>query len=160
VTDLITIAGRDKLQEEYDFLWTKDRPGVLKEVMNAALDGDRSDNAPYQFAKRRLREIDCRLRYLGARLKVLKIGHALANPRFVTFACWVSYEDDQGNNYCWQIVGPDEFDVSKGRISIDSPVGQALFGKKVDDEVFIKRPAGNLNVTITAISSKKPSDND
>jgi transcription elongation factor GreB len=158
VTNLITVAGKTKLQEEYDYLWTKDRPSVLQEVMNAALDGDRSDNAPYQFAKRRLREIDCRLRYLGGRLKVLKVGHALANPQCVVFCCWVSYEDEDGKKYCWHIVGPDEFDVGKNRISIDSPVGKALLGKKVDDEVVIKRPVGNLNVTITAISSKRPLD--
>jgi transcription elongation factor GreB len=156
VTNLITVAGRAKLQEEYDFLWTKERPSVLEEVMNAALDGDRSDNAPYQFAKRRLREIDCRLRFLGGRLKVLKIGHALANPKHVTFASWVTYEDDDGNEYCWQIVGPDEIDVSQGRISIDSPVGKALLGKRVDDELVIKRPAGDINVTILSISVNRP----
>lgn len=156
ITNLITAEGRSRLQDEYDYLWKEERPKVLAEVMNAALDGDRSDNAPYQFAKQRLREIDRRLRYLSGRLKVLVTGHALANPKQVTFASWVTYEDENGTEYTWQIVGPDEFEVSSGKISIDSPVGMTLLGKRVDDELVIKRPAGDLPVTITAISATRP----
>lgn len=155
-TDLITVAGRQKLQDEYDFLWTKERPKTVNEMAAAALDGDRSDNAPYQYARHRLREIDSRLRFLGNRLKALKIGHTLANPKHVNFGCWVTYEDENGTEHVWQLVGPDEFDIASNKISIDSPVGQALLGKRVDDEVVIRRPAGDISATITAISSSRP----
>lgn len=156
MTNLISIEGRRRLQEEYDFLWEKERPKVVREVSDAAAEGDRSENASYIYGRKRLREIDSRLKYLGNRLKALKIALPPANPTTVSFGCWVTYEDEEGKEYCYQLVGPDEFDVSIGRISIDSPVGIALLGKKVDDEVLLKRPAGNLSVVIVSISSTKP----
>jgi transcription elongation factor GreB len=110
----------------------------------------------YIYSKKRLREIDRELKHLGDRLKVLKVVYPPLNPTSVSFGCWVTYEDEEGNERSYQLVGPDEFDVSLGRISVDSPVGKALLGKKVDDEVTIKRPAGDLAVTILGIASKKP----
>ena len=156
MTNLISIEGRRLLQEEYDFLWEKERPKVVREVSDAAAEGDRSENASYIYGRKRLREIDSRLKYLGNRLKALKVALPPANPTTVSFGCWVTYEDDEGKEYRYQLVGPDEFDVSIGRISIDSPVGIALLGKKVDDEVLLKRPAGNLSVVIVSISATKP----
>jgi len=156
MTNLISIEGRRRLQEEYDFLWEKERPKVVREVSDAAAEGDRSENASYIYGRKRLREIDSRLKYLGNRLKALRVALPPANPTTVSFGCWVTYEDEEGKEYCYQLVGPDEFDVSIGRISIDSPVGIALLGKKVDDEVLLKRPAGNLTVVIISISAIKP----
>ena len=156
MTNLISIEGRRRLQEEYDFLWEKERPKVVREVSDAAAEGDRSENASYIYGRKRLREIDSRLKYLGNRLKALKVALPPANPTTVSFGCWVTYEDEEGKEYCYQLVGPDEFDVSIGRISIDSPVGIALLGKKVDDEVLLKRPSGNLSVVIVSISATKP----
>jgi len=156
MTNLISIEGRRRLQEEYDFLWEKERPKVVREVSDAAAEGDRSENASYIYGRKRLREIDSRLKYLGNRLKALKVALPPANPITVSFGCWVTYEDEEGKEYCYQLVGPDEFDVSIGRISIDSPVGIALLGKKVDDEVLLKRPSGNLSVVIVSISATKP----
>jgi transcription elongation factor GreB len=156
MTNLISIEGRRRLQEEYDFLWEKERPKVVREVSDAAAEGDRSENASYIYGRKRLREIDSRLKYLGNRLKALKVALPPANPTTVSFGCWVTYEDDEGKEYRYQLVGPDEFDVSIGRISIDSPVGIALLGKKVDDEVLLKRPSGNLSVVIVSISATKP----
>jgi transcription elongation factor GreB len=155
MTNLISIEGRRRLQEEYDFLWEKERPKVVREVSDAAAEGDRSENASYIYGRKRLREIDSRLKYLGNRLKALKVALPPANPTTVSFGCWVTYEDEEGKEFCYQLVGPDEFDVSIGRISIDSPVGIALLGKKVDDEVLLKRPAGNLSVVIVSISATK-----
>lgn len=155
MTNLISIEGRRRLQEEYDFLWEKERPKVVREVSDAAAEGDRSENASYIYGRKRLREIDSRLKYLGNRLKALKVALPPANPTTVSFGCWVTYENEEGKEYCYQLVGPDEFDVSIGRISIDSPVGIALLGKKVDDEVLLKRPAGNLSVVIVSISATK-----
>jgi len=156
MTNLISIEGRRLLQEEYDFLWEKERPKVVREVSDAAAEGDRSENASYIYGRKRLREIDSRLKYLGNRLKALKVALPPANPTTVSFGCWVTYEDDEGKEYRYQLVGPDEFDVSIGHISIDSPVGIALLGKKVDDEVLLKRPSGNLSVVIVSISATKP----
>ncbi|BCS56032.1 transcription elongation factor GreB [Geobacter sp. SVR] len=156
MTNLITAAGMKKLEDEYHYLWRVERPKVVQGVADAAAEGDRSENAEYIYGKKRLREIDRKLKHLGSRLKVLKVASVPANPQSVSFGCWVSYEDEDGAARCYQLVGPDEFDVSSGRISIDSPVGQALLGKRIDDEVVIRRPTGDLTVYITGISSAQP----
>ena len=156
MTDLISAEGLKKLEDEYHYLWRVERPKVVQGVSDAAAEGDRSENAEYIYGKKRLREIDRKLKHLGARLKVLKTAAAPANPTVVSFGCWVGYEDGEGNSRCYQLVGPDEIDVSSGRISIDSPVGQALLHRRLDDEVFIKRPNGDLTVYITSISATRP----
>ena len=150
-TNLISVEGRKRLQEEYDYLWEDERPRIVREVSDAAAEGDRSENASYIYGRKRLREIDGRLKFLGGRLKALKVALPPARPLSVSFGCWVTFEDEEGEERCYQLVGPDEFDVAAGRISVDSPVGVALLGKKVDDEVVIRRPAGDLRVTILGI---------
>jgi len=156
MTNMISAEGRRRLQERYDLLWEKERPHMVKNMAEAAAEGDRSENAEYIYSKKRLREIDRELKHLGSRLKVLQVVYPPLKPNSVSFGCWVSYQDENGEERCYQLVGPDEFDVSVGRISIDSPVGRALLGRKVDDEVTIKRPAGDLSVTIVAIGSSRP----
>ncbi|TGU73962.1 transcription elongation factor GreB [Geomonas terrae] len=156
MTNMISAEGRKRLQDRYDFLWETERPRMVKNMADAAAEGDRSENAEYIYSKKRLREIDRELRHLGDRLKVLKVVYPPLNPASVSFGCWVTYEDEEGEARSYQLVGPDEFDVSLGKISVDSPVGKALLGRKVDDEVLIRRPAGDLTVTITAIASKRP----
>ncbi len=156
MTNLITAAGMRKLEEEFDYLWRVERPKVVRGVSEAAAEGDRSENAEYIYGKKRLREIDRKLKHLGNRLKVLAVQSLPANPSKVSFGCWVTYEDDDGAERCYQLVGPDEFDVNAGKISIDSPVGQALLGKRIDDEVEICRPTGDLTVYITAIGNEGP----
>ncbi len=155
-TNLITAEGLKILQDEYDQLWNVERPKVVQGVADAAAEGDRSENAEYIYGKKRLRETDRKLKHLGARLKVLKVAAPPAEPTVVSFGCWVSYEDEDGNERCYRLVGPDEFDVNRGKISIDSPVGQALLHRKIDDEVTIKRPSGELVVYITDISADRP----
>ena len=155
-TNLITAAGLKRLEQEFDQLWRVERPKVVRGVADAAAEGDRSENAEYIYGKKRLREIDRQLKHLGTRLKLVKVATLPANPKQVSFGCWVSYEDEEGNERCYQLVGPDEFDVAAGKISIDSPVGQALLHKKVDDEVLIRKPSGTITVTITAIGNTKP----
>jgi len=145
-----------RLEQEFDQLWRVERPKVVRGVTDAAAEGDRSENAEYIYGKKRLREIDRQLKHLGTRLKLVKVAALPANPRQVSFGCWVSYEDEEGNERCYQLVGPDEFNVGEGKISIDSPVGQALLLKKVDDEVLIRKPSGVMTVTITAIGNTKP----
>ena len=156
MTDLISAAGLKKLEDDYHYLWHVERPKVVQGVSDAAAEGDRSENAEYIYGKKRLREIDSKLKHLGGRLKVLKVAAPPVNPGSVSFGCWVSYEDEEGNARCYQLVGPDEIDVTAGMISVDSPVGQALLHKKLDDEVLIRRPTGELTVYITDISAKKP----
>jgi transcription elongation factor GreB len=156
MTNLITAEGLKKLETEFDYLWRVERPKVVRGVSDAAAEGDRSENAEYIYGKKRLREIDRKLKHLGGRIKVLKVRSLPANPETVSFGCWVSYEDEDGAERCYQLVGPDEFDVSSGRISIDSPVGQALLGKRIDDEITIRRPNGDLTVYITAIGNERP----
>lgn len=156
MTNLISAEGLKKLEDEYHYLWRVERPKVVQGVSDAAAEGDRSENAEYIYGKKRLREIDRKLKHLGSRLKLLRVVTAPANPQLVSFGCWVGYEDESGSARCYQLVGPDEIDVTAGRISIDSPVGQALLHKRLDDEVFIKRPNGDLTVYITSISATRP----
>ena len=157
MTNLISAEGLKAIQDEFDQLWKVERPKVVQGVADAAAEGDRSENAEYIYGKKRLREIDRKLKQLGSRLKVLKVAPVLKSvPKHICFGCWVTYEDEDGNSRCYKLVGPDEFDVSRGWISIDSPVGQALLHKQLDDEVVIKRPNGNLIVYITDISIQKP----
>ncbi len=156
MTNLISSAGLKRLEDEYHYLWRVERPKVCQGVSDAAAEGDRSENAEYIYGKKRLREIDSKLKHLGARLKVLKVAAPPVNPTLVSFGCWVGYEDVNGDARCYQLVGPDEIDVTEGKISIDSPVGQALLHKRLDEEVFIKRPNGDLTVYITSISATRP----
>ena len=156
MTNLISAEGLKKLCDEYDYLWKVERPKVVQGVSDAAAEGDRSENAEYIYGKKRLREIDRKLKHLGSRLKVLKVATVPANPNQVTFGCWVTYEEEGGDERCYQLVGPDEIDVSIGRISMDSPVGQALLHKKVDDEVTVRKPGGETTLYITGISATKP----
>ena len=156
MTDLISAEGLKKLQDEYHYLWHVLRPKVVQGVSDAAAEGDRSENAEYIYGKKRLREIDSKLKHLGKRLKVLKIAAPPTNPRQVSFGCWVSFEEEDGSGRCYQLVGPDEIEVKDGKISVDSPVGQALLHKKLDDEVLIRRPSGELTVYITDISASRP----
>jgi len=156
MTNLITAEGLKKLQDEFDYLWGVERRKVVQGVADAAAEGDRSENAEYIYGKKRLREIDRRLKHLGSRLKALRVAEAPRSPAAVSFGCWVTYEDEEGNERCWRLVGPDEFDVGRGMISIDSPVGQGLLNRRVDDEVTIVRPSGPLTVVITAISPRPP----
>lgn len=156
MTNLISAEGLKRLEAEYHQLWRVERPKIVQGVSEAAAEGDRSENAEYIYGKKRLREIDRKLKHLGARLKVLRVATVPANPAVVSFGCWVTYEEEDGGKRCYQLVGPDEIEVSEGRISIDSPVGQALLHKRIDDEIVIHRPTGELTVYITDISATRP----
>src|SRR5258708_30384667 len=145
----ITPEGAKRLRAELDQLWTVERPRVTQEVADAAAQGDRSENAEYIYGKRRLREIDRRVRFLSKRLDVLVV--VAEQPKDLTrvhFGAWVTLEDDAGGEMTYRIVGPDEFDVDRGFISIDSPVARALIGKRGGDEVTGRRPKGDATDTI------------
>jgi len=156
MTNLISAEGLKKLQEEYEHLWKVVRPRVVQGVADAAAEGDRSENAEYIYGKKKLQEIDRKLRHLSSRLKVLKVAAPPESPTRVSFGCWVTYEEETGEERCYQVVGPEEIDVSAGRISIDSPIGQALLNKKIDDEVVFRKPSGSITAYITGIYSARP----
>jgi transcription elongation factor GreB len=148
----ITPEGAKKLRAELDQLWTVERPRVTQEVADAAAQGDRSENAEYIYGKRRLREIDRRVRFLSKRLDAVTIvSEPPGDPKRVFFGAWVSLEDDDGNEVTYRIVGPDESDVERGWISMDAPVARALLGKRDGDEVTVRRPKGDISYTIVAI---------
>jgi transcription elongation factor GreB len=156
MTDLISAEGLKKLQDEYNYLWKVERPKVVQGVADAAAEGDRSENAEYIYGKKRLHEIDRKLKHLGSRLKVLKVAVPPSKPTMVSFGCWVTYTEETGDERCYQLVGPEEIDVSAGRISLDSPIGQALLHKRIDDEVIFRKPNGKITAYITGIYSTRP----
>ena len=156
----ITRAGFAKLQSELEWLWKTERPRVTEAVATAAALGDRSENADYIYGKKRLREIDRRIRFLTRRIEELKVVDP--GPREdaerVYFGAWVGVEDEDGERRRFQLVGPDEFDAAAGRISVDSPVGRALMGKRIEDEVRIRRPRGDIRYTILSIEYEAGDD--
>ncbi len=132
------------MREELEELWKVERPKVTQAVTEAAALGDRSENADYHYGKKRLRQIDSRVRFLTQRLEAVTI----VQPRDhgdgkIYFAAWVTvlHEDDEEVEY--RIVGPDESNVETHAISMDSPMGKALLGHEIGDEVRVKRPKGD-----------------
>jgi transcription elongation factor GreB len=147
-----TPEGARRLRAELDELWLIERPAVTKAVAEAAAMGDRSENAEYIYGKRRLREIDRRVRFLRGRLDGLKIVSEIPSDRSrVFFGAWITIEGGSGDTRRHRIVGPDEFDREPGYVSMDSPLGRALLGKRVGDTVEVALPSGPVTVEVTAI---------
>jgi len=148
----ITPEGARTLRAELDQLWRIERPLVTKAVAEAAAQGDRSENAEYTYGKRRLREIDRRVRFLRKRLDGITIVDQPPTDRSrAYFGAWVTVEDDAGRASTYRIAGPDEIDPARSFISMDSPLGRALLGKGLDDEVRVQAPGGERVVTIVSI---------
>src|SRR5215831_20284186 len=148
----ITPEGARRLQEELDELWKRERPKVTQAVAEAAAQGDRSENAEYIYGKRRLREIDSRVRFLRKRLDgMVTVDQPPSDPRRVFFGAWVSLEDEAGEESRYRIVGPDEFDAAPGYISMDSPLARALMKKGLDDEVTVEVPGGQRTLVIVDV---------
>jgi transcription elongation factor GreB len=148
----ITPEGHARLAAELEQRWRVERPKVTQEVADAAALGDRSENAEYIYGKRRLREIDRRIRFLERLLEKLTVVTEIpADRERVFFGAFVSIEDDEGRCATYRIVGPDETDLEAGRISLASPMARALLGKRVGDEALVRRPKGDAQVTITAV---------
>src|ERR1700704_2620777 len=148
----ITPEGAKKLRAELDQLWTIERRRVTQEVADAAAQGDRSENAEYIYGKRRLREIDRRVRFLSKRLdEITVVREPPSDPGRVVFGAHVTVEDGDGERRTYRIVGGDESDVDRGWISIDSPVARACLGKRCDDIVTVRAPRGEVGYTILAV---------
>jgi len=152
----ITPAGAARLRAELDQLWRVERPQVTQSVSEAAAQGDRSENAEYTYGKKRLHEIDRRVRFLRKRLEGMTIVDPDAapgrrDPTRIYFGAWVKIEND--GTVCWyRLVGPDEFDLAEDYISMDSPLGRSLLGKRLDDDVSVILPGGATTYTVVAIS--------
>lgn len=149
----ITQSGFKKLQDEYHKLFHDERPKLVETVAWAASNGDRSENADYIYGKRRLREIDSRLRYLTERLE----SAVVVNPSEITvekvvFGAFVEMEDEDGRVSKYQIVGEDESLPEEGQISWQSPIAKAVLGKKEGDEAIVKLPSGEKVFVILSIS--------
>lgn len=151
----ITPEGAAKLRAEYEELSKGERPKLVEVVAWAASNGDRSENADYQYGKKRLREIDSRLRFLRQRLEnAEEVDPSKLKTDKVVFGARVTIENEEGESLTYQIVGEDEFNLEQGKISWKSPMAKTLLGKKVDDEVLLKKPSGEEYLTILKIEYK------
>ena len=152
---LITREGRSKLENELDYLWRIERRAVTQSITEAAAHGDRSENAEYKEGKRRLREIDRRIRFLRKRLDVLQVVYYSPQQEGkVFFGAWVELENEAEEIVHYRIVGTDEFDPHINAISIKSPMARALLGKSVDNEIIVSTPEGKKEWIINAIQYK------
>jgi transcription elongation factor GreB len=148
----ITPAGHARMKAELDQLWRVERPQVTAAVAAAAAQGDRSENAEYTYGKKRLREIDSRVRFLRRRLDGMVVVEQPPSDRNrVYFGAWVTLEDEEGGEHCYRIVGPDEFGDGTGYISMDAPLARALLGKSLDAEVALQAPEGLRRYVVVGI---------
>jgi transcription elongation factor GreB len=153
----ITPEGAKRLRDELHELWHRERPLVTAAVAEAAAQGDRSENAEYTYGKKRLHEIDRRVRFLRKRLEGMVIVDPAAenrrrDPERIYFGAWVQLENCEGITRWYRLVGPDEFDMASDYVSMDSPLGRSLLGKRLDDEVRALLPTGEHTFTVVAIS--------
>ena len=153
-TNYITPAGRRRLNDELTRLWKVDRPELVETIAWAASNGDRSENGDYIYGKRRLREIDRRIRFLRKRLEIAKVvdpAQQTTRDR-VFFGARVSYANAEGVETTVRIVGIDEADFEQGQISWISPVARALLRARAGDNVQVRTPAGSETIEVIAIS--------
>lgn len=139
----ITAEGHARLKAEFEQLWHQRRPEVVKALAAAAAEGDRSENAEYQYRKKELREIDARLRYLTMRLQEVKVVDV--QPRVdgrIYFGAWVTLADRDDARLLYRIVGADDADSGRGWISVDAPLARALMGRAAGDSFMVELPAG------------------
>ncbi len=153
----ITPEGFRRVASEHQRIWTELRPRVVAEVEAAAALGDRSENAEYIYGKKKLRELDRRLRELSERMDSLTVVDPKAHPSGrAYFGAWVTVEHEDGAERCYRLVGPDEFDVAAGLISVEAPLGRALLGKRNGDVVVVHRPAGPQELTVVEVAWTSP----
>ena len=157
-TAIITRPGFERLRDELNDLWKVRRPEVVRALSAAAAEGDRSENAEYQYRKKQLGEIDRRVRYLSKRLEALKVVEQLpSDPHAIYFGAWLDVENiESGETSRYRIVGPDETDPTLGWISIDSPLARAALKKRVDDELDVVLPTGPTRFVVLEVSYTMP----
>jgi transcription elongation factor GreB len=149
---LISQEGMEKLRQEWEELFREERPRLLLEIAAAAEQGDRSENAEYIYGKKRLREIDKRLRQLDAKISgstVVEGNRRLTDS--IVFGARVHLKKQDGKEWIVQIVGVDEIDPIEGKISMDSPMGKALMGKSKTASIEVLTPRGPVVYEIMAV---------
>lgn len=153
MANYLTPEGAKKLADELNHLMCVARPKIVQEVADAAAQGDRSENAEYIYGKKKLREIDRRVRFLSKRLEsavVVKPGEVTGNR--VRFGANVEVRDENGKVSRYLLVGPDEADPGQGKLSFQAPLGKALMNKQVGDVIVVQRPMGEIEIEITSVS--------
>lgn len=153
----ITPEGYAVLKAEWDQLCKVERPAVVRDVAWAASNGDRSENADYIYGKRRLRQIDARLKFLMKRIDLAEIVDPAKQQDLqkIYFGAWVTlYAVNRDQEIIYRIVGKDEIDLAKGHISWVSPLARALLGKGEGDVARVQTPGGEEEYEITAVSYK------
>jgi transcription elongation factor GreB len=152
VKNYITPAGYRRLKDEFSRLWDVERPKLVETISWAASNGDRSENADYIYGKRRLREVDRRLQILSRRLERAEIvDNAGKDHDRVYFGATVTYVDRAGQERTVMIVGVDEVDPARGRVSWIAPVAKALLKAREGDIVMLQTPAGPEEIEVIAI---------
>ena len=160
VKNYITPDGLQRLRHEYRFLHTRERPAVKEVVAWAASNGDRSENADYLYGKRRLRQIDSRLRFLLKRIEAAEVVDPAA-PRSgqaakrVYFGATVRYADEEGTERVVSIVGADEVDLERRHISWVSPLARALMKAEEGDQVILEAPGRKTCLTVLEVSYER-----
>ncbi|HET6923473.1 MAG TPA: transcription elongation factor GreB [Anaeromyxobacteraceae bacterium] len=153
----ITTQGFKKIAEEHERIWSVARPRVVAEVEAAAALGDRSENAEYLYGKKKLRELDRRLRELSERMDSLTVVEPRPHPSGrAYFGAWVTVEHEDGEERRYRLVGPDEIDVKLGLISVEAPLGRALLGRREGEVVLVRRPAGPVELTVVEVGWEPP----
>lgn len=148
----ITPEGFRALGRELDRLWHGERPKITEEVAAAAAQGDRSENAEYIYGKKKLREIDRRIRFLSQRMEAVRVVEpARGKLERVAFGAWFTIEDETGERASYRIVGTDEIDLDRHLISVQAPVAKAVLGKRLGDIVVVQRPRGAVEVELVAL---------
>jgi len=151
-TNYITPAGRKRLNDELSRLWKVDRPKLVDTIAWAASNGDRSENGDYIYGKRKLREIDRRIRFLSKRLdSAVVVDNAGKTHDRAYFGATVTVADESGAERTVSIVGVDEIDPARGRVSWVSPIATALLKASVGDVVTMRTPHGTEELEIIAI---------
>ena len=149
------------MREELHYLWKTKRPAVTKAVAEAAAQGDRSENAEYIYGKKQLAEIDRRIRYLRKRFDGMRIvDQPPSDTSRVYFGAWFELTGKTGEVSRHRLVGPDEISFSAGGISMDSPLGRAVIGKSVNDEIEVRTPAGVQRYEISGVRYRAPVEPD
>lgn len=151
----ITREGAQRLQDEIIDLRTKQRPKIVREVADAAAQGDRSENAEYIYGKKKLREIDRRLHFLIKRLESATVVVPAERPAGerdrIFFGATISVEDEDGKVSTYQIVGEDEIDLARGRISYKSPLARTLMKRREGETIVFRKPSGEVELTVVSV---------
>ena len=156
--NFITPAGFRKLREEYDELFAGERPKLLETIAWAAANGDRSENADYEYGRRRLREVDRRINFLSKRMAAAKVTDPSRQPdrSRIWFGATVTLADEEDHERVVTLVGEDEADASAGRISFHAPLARALRGAAIGDVRRVALPGGERDYEVVAISYPPP----